>query len=52
MSFLDGRLTEIVKNINVKKLTNTPKLAILGFLIIVFGLTLIVILNADKRTKE
>lgn len=52
MAFLDGRLKEIIKNISVKKLTNTPKMVILLFLIIIFGLTLIVILNADKRTKE
>ena len=52
MAFLDGRLKEVLNKVNVKKLTNTPKIAIMLFLMIVFGLTLIVILNADKRTQE
>ncbi len=50
MAFLDGFTKNII--IPVKKLTNTPKVAIIIFLIIVFCLTLVVILNADKRTKE
>ncbi len=52
MAFLDGRIKDVLSSISVKKLTNTPKMAILLFLIIIFGLTLIVILNADKRTRE
>lgn len=52
MAFLDGRIKELLSSISVKKLTNTPKMAILLFLIIIFALTLLVILNADKRTKE
>ncbi len=38
MAFLDGRLKEIIKNISVKKLTNTPKMVILLFLIIIFNI--------------
>lgn len=52
MAFLDGRITEILNNISVKKLTNRPKIAILIFLMIIFGLILVVIMNADKRTRE
>lgn len=52
MAFLDGRIKDVLNSVSVRKLTNTPKLAIMLFLIIIFGLTLIVILNADKRTRE
>ena len=52
MAFLDGRIKDVLNSVSVRKLTNTPKMAILLFLIIIFGLTLIVILNADKRTRE
>ena len=51
MAYLDGRIKQVLNAISVKKLTNTPKIAIILFLLIVFGLTLLVILNADKRTK-
>ena len=52
MPFLDNRISNLLKNMNVKKLTNKPKLAILMFFVIVFALTLVVILQADNRTKE
>lgn len=52
MAFLDNRIKDTLNKINVKKLTNTPKITILIFLIIMFGLILMVIMNADRKTRE